>query len=219
MTITALSIVTAMYKRCNRLSPGETLNADDFAFGFDALNEFVDELSANAQFLYKTTITSAAQTGNITLAAGSWAAIPAGTPIVSMAANGIPLDPITTSQYNALYDPTVTGEPRVFDHDGMATVRLYPVPTGQTIRIETRSGVAAFADSETEYTVPPGYQSGLIASGAVRIAPNILGKIPPDLLRREMRAWHFLKNPDPAVIDTIGYSQRHHNRDVLYGWF
>jgi hypothetical protein len=41
---TALSIVVDAFERCNRLSPGETLSADDSALGFRRLNALADEL-------------------------------------------------------------------------------------------------------------------------------------------------------------------------------
>ena len=74
----AIDIITDAYERCNRLSPGETLSADDAAFGLRRLNLLIDELSAQPLFLFKDTLTSAAQTGNITLGVGAWAAIAAG---------------------------------------------------------------------------------------------------------------------------------------------
>lgn len=39
----ALDIIIDAYERCNRLSPGETLSADDAAFGFRRLGLLVDE--------------------------------------------------------------------------------------------------------------------------------------------------------------------------------
>lgn len=51
----ALDIIIDAYERCNRLSPGETLSADDAAFGLRRLNLLVDELSAHPLFLFKDT--------------------------------------------------------------------------------------------------------------------------------------------------------------------
>ena len=67
----ALAIIIDAYERCNRLSPGETLGADDAAFGFRRLNLLVDEMSASNTFLFKSVLTSAAQAGAITLGAGA----------------------------------------------------------------------------------------------------------------------------------------------------
>lgn len=207
MTITALSVIQDAYERCNRLSPGEALSADDAAFGLRRLNALVDELSARSQFLYKNVQTSAAQTGNITLGAGSWAAINPGDEIISVAADNFPLRPITMQQYNELYVPTTTGTPNVWAQDGLSTVYLYPSPTGQSIRILTRTGVASFADQTTAYTVPAGYSSALGAALAVRIAPTLLGKLPPELVRAEKAAMGAIDGYQPAILDVTSYSR------------
>lgn len=104
----ALDIIIDAYERCNRLSPGETLSADDAAFGLRRLNLLVDELSAHPLFLFKDTLTSVAQTGNITLGAGAWSAIAAGTEIIGAACDSLPMLPITVQQYNEQYRPAVT---------------------------------------------------------------------------------------------------------------
>ena len=116
----ALDIITDAYERCNRLSPGEVLSADDAAFGFRRLTMLVDELSAQSLYLYKDTLTSAAQTWYITLGSGSWAAISPGEDIVGAACDSLPIDPITMQQYNEQYRPHTTGTPSVYAHDGSA---------------------------------------------------------------------------------------------------
>ena len=148
MTITAIAIIEDAYQRCNRLSPGETLNADDAAFGFLRLNLLVDKLSATNQFLFKNVITSAAQSGPITLGVGSWAAIDPGDNIVSMVTTSIaggtsfvPMSPLTMQQYNTLPTPTDSGAPCYYAQDGLNTVFLHPVATGQTLKIQTLAGV------------------------------------------------------------------------------
>jgi len=204
---TALSIINNAYKRCNRLSPGETLGPDEAAFAFDELNLIVDELSAEQQFLHKDVLTSAAQSTNITLGTGSWAAVAPGTVIISATADNLWLAPITMTQYNELYAPTTTGIPNVWAQDGLSTVYLYPVPTGQTIKLQTRVGVAAFADQTTDYTLALGYKSALGALLAVQLAPTVLGRIPPELIRAETKANLSIKRYDPKIIDVNGYSQ------------
>jgi len=199
---TALDVIVDAFERCNRLSPGETLDADDSARGFRRLNLLVDEMGAKAGMLFRELLTSAAQTGHITLGAGAWAAIPAGDQIVSAAVDGVPMEPLTMAQYNGLRDQAATGITRFYIPDGLATVFLYPVPTGQTIRLQTRAGVQAFADlNTTTYTAPPGVQSALGAALAVRIAPTVLGGVPDHLLRSEARCMAAIDKPEPAVVD------------------
>lgn len=203
----ATEIITDAFERLNRLSPGETLNADDLAFGLRRLNLLVDEWSAKAPFLYKSVLTSAAQTGHITLGAGDWAAIPVGSQIVSMSVDGLPINPLSMQRYNGLYEPTTTGAPDVYAHDGYATVYLYPVATGQTIQIQTRVGASIFADATTDYTVPQGYENALGAALAVRCAPAILGRLPIELVRDEKSATVSLIGYMPAILDVTGYTR------------
>lgn len=197
----ALDIIIDAYERCNRLSPGETLSADDAAFGLRRLNLLVDELSAQPLFLFKDTLTSAAQTGNIMLGSGAWSAIAAGTEIISAACDSLPMLPITVQQYNEQYRPAVTGSPALYAHDGFAAVFLWPEPAGQVITLQTRSTVSEFADQITDYTLPDGWANALGAALAVRIAPNILGQLPQSLVRAEEKALGAVDKYEPAIID------------------
>jgi hypothetical protein len=220
MQITALEIIVDGYERCNRLSPGETLSADDAAFGLRKLNLLVDEMSANNSFLYLNTLTSNPQTGPIILGVGPWAALSPGDTIFSMTANNMPMAPISMAQYNMLYVPSTQGLPYVWAADGLSTIYLWPVPAGQTIKIQTRSGVQAFADYSTVYTVPDGYKNLLGASLAVRIAPAVIGKVPPELLRAEKVAAGGPDNYEPAILNVpsfTGYNDRGYSAPRLFG--
>lgn len=204
----ALEIITDAYERCNRLSPGEALNADDIDFGFRRLNLIVDALSADTKFLYKDVITTATQTGHIALGAGTFAAIAPGTEIVDIVAAGLPLGPITMQQYNAINDATVAGTPYLYAHDGMATVFLYPVPSSVAIKVHTRQGVAEFADiNTTDYSMPPGYKSALgaiLADGP--FARNIMGAVPPQIASEAQIAMRKIDRYVPAIVDAHSYA-------------
>lgn len=213
----AIEAITSALGRLNVLSPGEAASADDAAYGFDQVNELVDEMSAQNQFLFQELKTSAVQTGHITLGAGAWAAIPVGAQIVALACNALPLPPMDMAQYLTLAEPATVGAPQAYVHDGAATVYLYPVPAGQTIAIETRQGVQAFADQTTDYTVPPGYRAWLVAALAVRLAPSFVGKAPEDLRESERRLRAAVRSADPAILDAGGY-HRAQLGNILAGW-
>lgn len=201
---TALSIITDAYERLNRLSPGEALSADDAAFGFRRLNLLVDEVSASNAFLYLSQLVSASQAGHITLGAGAWAAIAPGDLIVSATADNIAMSPITMQQFNELYQPTATGRPAVWAQDGGTTIYLWPVPTGQTIKLQTRETISQFADLTTDYALPAGWAAALGAALAVRIAPPLLGRLPPELVRAETEAMGNVRHYGPAIINIDG---------------
>jgi len=214
----ALDIITDAFERLNRLSAGETLNADDSAKGFRRLNLLVDEWSAKRQFLYKSVLTSAAQTGNITLAAGSWATIPVGTEILGVTVDEEPISKLTMLQYSGLYDPTQTGSPVAWAQDGLSTVYLYPVASGQTVQLLTAVTATAFADLTTTYTAPPGYENGLGAALAVRLAPSVLGKLPIELVRAEKAACMGIMGWEPAIVDYGSYQTAAPTGNILNGW-
>ncbi len=201
---TAISIIRDAYERLNRLSPGETLSAEDADFGLRRLNLLVDELSASTAYLYLSQLVSAPQTGHITLGVGAWAAIAPGDVVVSATADNIAMSPITMQQFNELYSPTSQGRPAVWAQDGAATVYLWPVPAGQTIKLQTRETISEFADQFTDYALPVGWAAALGASLAVRMAPSLLGRLPPELIRAEKVALENLRHYEPAVVNVDG---------------
>lgn len=214
---TAVQIVTDAMRALNRLSPGETLAADDLVAGFDRLNLIVDTLSASKAFLYKTVITSAAQTGNITLAAGSWAAIPVGTRLVSVSVDGEEIPRITPKQYAAEYDTTTSGSPTRWTQDGHAAVQFVPVPNGQTVKVAHAVSVSAFADTTTDYTMPPGFKAYLAAATAVKMAPVYNPKMLVALLREEKAAAKAVAWVEPAIAGTLTYQMPRERSRILAG--
>lgn len=211
-------IITDAYERLNRLSPGETITADDLAFGLRRLNSLVDEMSASRPFLYLDTLTSVAQTGHITLGTGPWSAIPVATKIISMTSDGVPMTRITMEQYNSIYSPTTTGAPQMWAFDGVATVKLYQVATGQTLTAQTQSGVASFADTTTEYTAGSGYKNALAAGTAVRCAPALIGSVPQELLLAQKKAFGTIGTYEPKILDVFGYKRPTVRSNILTGW-
>jgi hypothetical protein len=209
MTVRALDIIQSAFERSNRLSPGETLNADDAAFGFRRLNELADELAPQNLYLYRDIFTSAAVTGaTITLGVGAWSAIAPGEAIVSAEASAYPMDPITPAQYGAIYDNTIAGIPRVYCPDGLSTVFLYPVPTNVIVKLHTRTGVQTFADQTTPYTLPQGWMAALSAALAVRMAPTLLGSVPDYLARAEAKCMGAVDVSAPKILDVRTYTRR-----------
>ncbi len=205
MTVTAGDILQDAMERVNRLSPGETINGDDAARYLRRLNVIVDELSAKDQFLYKNVLTSSAQTGHVTLGAAPWTAIAPGDRIVSASVDGLAIHPLTMQQYNGLQSPADTGSPTYYAQDGLSTVYLYPVPTGQTLQLQTLTGVAEFADLTTAYTVPDGYRAALGARLAVRITPP--ARVTPQMLREETQALAGITRYQPAILNMAGSSR------------
>lgn len=202
----ALSIIQDAYERLNRLSPGETLSADDAAFGFRRLNLLMDEMSAVNAFMFRNVLTSSAQTGNVTLGAGAWAGINPGDDIISATANNLTIAPVSMKQYNEIYQPNISGLPSVWAQDGFSTVYLWPVPAGHVIKLQTRLAASKFADLTTDYVMPDGYESALGAGVAVRIAPSVIGKLPPQLVDAERKLMSAINKYEPAILNVDGFT-------------
>lgn len=197
---TANTIITgALTFHLNRLSPGETLDADLGNVCLAALNDIVDEINGGRSMLFRTDLT----TGTI---GGTWSTITPGTKIDGATYNDgdsdIKIDPITMAQYHAIADKTESGMPQVFAYDGYGTIYFYPSTNGTSITLRTFETVASFADLSTDYGMPEGYRSGLSAMLAEKLAPSTIGGITRDISRASFAARLRLKtqNVNPAII-------------------
>jgi hypothetical protein len=217
---TARTIISLALEAMNRLSPGEVLDADLAAVCMRRLNAIADDWSAGRDMTPQDVIASGAVTGtSLTLGAAPFAAIPAGEQVISAQADGFPMAPITMQQYNDIPVKTEGSRPEVYAWDGLATVYLYPAASGNTINLLTRAPFSSFADLDTEYTLPAGYQGAFAASLAVAMAPALLGGVPPGLQQAENRALFTVRNANvrPAIVSATPLSPRACG-NILNGW-
>lgn len=204
----ATVLINDAYRACNRLFPGEILSGEDIDRGFDELGLVVDRLEADTQFLFKNVMTSAVQTGDITLGSGSWAAIAPGDNIVNVFESDVLLDFATPAVFTQYLETPQSGVPVVWTYDGFSVVSLYPSASGQTIKIETQQGVSQFADLETEYTLKKGYRSLLSVRLALRLHP-IIAKLTAleiqNLEKEEIKCALLVGGFKPAMLDALAY--------------
>ena len=208
---TARNILTLALESMNRLSPGEAIDADLAASCLRRLNSIADDMGAGRQMLFRDLFTSSAVTGQtLTIGAGGFAALQPGDEVIQAVADGFELSPITMQQYNAILVKTSTGRPGSFAFDGLATVYLYPAAAGQTITLLTRANYAVFADLDTVYMMPSGYENAFATCLAVAMAPALLGKVSADLVRAKKEAMFNVANNAvrPAILNANPYSQR-----------
>lgn len=204
----------------NRLSPGESADADTLAVCLRALNSIVDEWNGAKSFLFREILTASGSSISAASAAlgTAWSSLSPGDEILgaTYADSGQDnlLSPLTMEQYQAIPDKTQTGEPEYFAHDGLATVYFYPVPTGHTITLRTKQVVSDFADLTTDYSMPKGYKSALSALLAKKLAPVMGGvtvAIERDASAARLRLMAQAANP--AILD-VGAGRR---RSILQG--
>ena len=203
---TARSIIEgALSFRLNRLSPGETLDADTGAVCLVALNELADAMNGGGSFLFREILTA----GTVTSATGTigttWALAP-GVQILSATYNDgssdLELPKITMAQYAVIADKTMAGDPDRFAPDGYATVYFYPVPTSLVVTLRTKQYFSDFAQLDTDYGMPSGYKAHLSALLAEMLAPSLIGSIPPPVARAASlaRAALMAQNMNPAIL-------------------
>lgn len=218
---TARTILTLALESMNKLSPGETLDADVAAVLLRRLNSIADDWSTGRDMMPQDQIVSGAVTGpTLTLAAGAFAAIGLGDEIIQVQADGYPMEPITMQQYNNIFLKTQPGRPQVWVWDGSATIYLYPAAVGNTINILSRVAFTQFADLDTNYALPSGYQGAFAATLAVATAPALIGKVTPDLLAAERRAMFNIANNTvrPAINSANPMARRNFGGNILQGW-
>lgn len=202
---TARLIITLALEGMNKLSPGEAIDADLGAACLRRLNAIADDWSAGRAMMPQDVIVSGAVTGtSITLGAGLFIDIAPGDEIMAAQADNWSMAPITMAQYSSTLNRTSTGRPQCFAPDGLSTVYLYPASAGNIISLLVRKNFTQFADFDTDYLMPAGYQGAFAASLAVAMAPALLGGVPPALYAAEKRARYAVERSTvrPAIISS-----------------
>ena len=219
MTTARAIITSALTTRLNRLSPGESLDADLAAACLSALNDIADECSGSATVLWREALHSATITGTTGTLGTDWANIDPGQQILGAthSTNYTTIQPLTMAQYHhGVTDKTTSGgNPQFYAHDGQATVYFSPGCNGDLITLRVREPVSEFADLDTSYTVPPGYRAGLADMLAERMAPSIVGSVPAEVLRfaRSARRRLAAQATSPAIVAGGGAVG-----NILTGW-
>lgn len=210
MTTARTIISGALRFGLNRLSPGETLDADTADVCLEALNSIVDEINGHKAMLWREVLTA----GTVTAATGTlgttWATLAPGAQILgatySDGTQDIVIQPLTMQQYHEqVAIKTLAGQDiHYYAHDGAATVYFYPVPTSRSVTLRTMAAASAFADLDTDYTMPAGYRAAFEALLAERMAPTMVGDVPATVARRARAArMALLGFAKPAIIEHV----------------
>ena len=205
---TARQIISGTLRfHLNRLSPGETLDADLADVCLEALNSIADEMNGDETMLWRQVLTAGTVSGTTGTLGSTWATLSPGDQILgasySDGGQDIPLCELTLAQYQALPVKTTGGQPQYWSHDGQATVYFYPAPTGVSVTLRTGSPVSDFADLDTDYVMPRGRMAAFQALLAERLAPSMIGDVTPAIARASKKARLTLKaGAKPAIISS-----------------
>lgn len=203
----------------NRLSPGEQEDADLFNACLDGLNSIVDAMNGSKTMLWRETLVAgSALTGMSGTLGGTWASVAPGSQVLgasySDGAQDVGISQITVEQYHAIPQKSQAGDPQYFAPDGGALIYFWPAPVARVITLRTMSAASDFADLDTDYVMPAGYKSALQDMLADKMAPSLLGAVPPDVARSARAAkTRLMQGAKPAII---GQSTPGHN--ILSGW-
>lgn len=219
---TARQIITgALTFHLNRLSPGETLDADLAEVCRSALNDIADEWSGASTFLWRETTYAATVTGITGTLGVTWASISPGQELQGATYNNgagdFPLEELTMQQYHeqVRIKSLSGGLPRFWAYDGESTVYFYPACTGQTITFRVRQSMSDFVDLDTVYTMPQGYRSALSAVLAEKVGPSVVGGIPASVTKAANAARESISAQaiNPAIIGGAAPAG-----NILTGW-
>lgn len=211
---TAREVITdALTFGLNRLSPGETLDADVGAVCLSALNNIADRMTGSGGMLFREVLTeSTALTAATAMIGVQWATLVPGVNIlgatVKLAGQTLEyaIAVVTMEQYQGISIKTIASIPDRIAYDGISSVYIYPVPNGEKITLRTHQPAASFIDLDTVYVMPPGCRSAIADMLAEKMAPSLLGAITPAVAAAAASARMRLEaaNIMPAIIDAGG---------------
>lgn len=221
MTKARTIIRNALTFGLNRLSPGEQEDADLFGRCLDALGSIVDEINGGKSLLWREVFTQSSPISGVSAQLGvAWPTLASGDEILSAtvqysAGQDIPMSPITMEQYELIPVKTTASLPQVYAHDGAATVFFYPAASGQTVTLRTKQAAQNFADLDTDYVMPAGYQSAYEALLAEKMAPTLNSNLVALTSTKAASARRRIIGQviEPAILDA-----RRPVGNILTGW-
>jgi hypothetical protein len=219
MTTARQIIDASMSLGLNKLSPGETLSADDAVRALGALNLVVDEINGGKHLLWREGLVTGTVTGTGTLGT-TWATIAPGAQILGATYDEGDGDQviaqITMQQWHeAIVIKSTGGVPQVFAYDGASTLFFYPAPVAIPVSLRYRFAAPDFADLDTDYVLPAGWKSALTDMLTERLALLFLGGVSPKIAADSARAKNRLigQSLRPGIIDGGSGSG-----NILNGW-
>ena len=208
-TVSARDVIrAALTFHLNRLSPGETEDANLFNVCLHALSHVADEINGGKGWLFKDILTAGTVTGAFGTIGTTWAGLAHGDNIMTAThgASAYPLDRLTMQQYALVPDKVTQGTPIAWAFDGYGKVYFYPACASVLVTLHTKEPVGEFADLDTGYYMPRGFRSALSALLAEKLAPTMLGGVTPAIRSAASAARQRLaaQSVEPAIVDTCG---------------
>ncbi len=170
MSITARTLVEDALQDCGVLDPIETMSAEQADHGLRSLNRIIDGWRARRLYVYTITDVAASFSG-ASATVGSGLTVNTDAPVrfepgcyyVKDGAT-YPLSLLDAQGYASIQGKADQGDPVAIYYDRAipGNVYVWPVPTtSRTYHFLVMRKLSAFADLDTTYSLPDGYQDAL----------------------------------------------------------
>ena len=168
---TARTLIGDALQDIGVVDPNETMSAEQADHGLRTLNRIVDAWRAARLYVYTITDVSASFSG-ASATVGSGLTVNTAAPVrfepgcyYVKSGDSYPLPEMTYAQYAAVQNKSESGDyPQGYYYDKAIPGRVYvwPVPAVSTeYHFQVRAKISAFANLDTDYSLPDGYQDAL----------------------------------------------------------
>jgi hypothetical protein len=224
---TALAIVNRGAEIIGYKDPDEALNGNDASNFLGVLNAMVDAWALEKLYVYAASEIVQPVSGNpITIGPGAQinTARPIRIPTGGFFRNGsvdYGFQMITREQYEAwLVKSIATPWPRYAYYEAtMPTASLFFYPmlsSSGELHLPIEQRITQFADLNTVYTLPPGYQNALQYSLAEELTPGRRAAN-PDVIRLAAKYRRAIESYTPGILTIPGLGTRTQD-NILTGW-
>lgn len=181
---TVRELVTDAFLEAGILAQGESVSAEDGAFGLRKLNRLLDSWSADGLLVFKTVQESLSiSASGVTIGVGSTLNTQAPIQIVNagIVVNGVesPVDVIGPKEYAEIQSKSQTGRPSKLYHEGRGEGSLlyfWPVPDQTyTLKLFSQKKIVSFTSLNDTVSLPPGYERLIVSNLAVDLCGQAYG--------------------------------------------
>lgn len=228
---TAANIIDRSLQNLGQLESGATATVVEYADGLIALNAMLGSWNNEKLMCFALREESLTFTAAVSRTLGPTGNLVTARPVEIVQAwvvdsnTSIPVQILTDEEYGAIPDKTATGtypfkaNYKAAMPDG--TIYFYPVPTASgTMKLLTRTPLAAFALIADTVTLPPGWDDALAFNLSVRWAPQFPGSLTQEVkqLARETKAAIKRMNTQPVkAYSGLASLLGHQRSNILTG--
>lgn len=180
---TARDLIKDALRKIQVLGKGQSLDSDEANDALRALNQMLASWSAEGSLVFAETRETFNLGSTISYTIGSGGDFDTTRPVFIKSAyttrSGIdyPINQIDVNAYDRIpiKDLAGGGEPEYLYYDAaypLATIYLYPRPTGGTITLTSVKQLTQFTSLNTIFNFPPEYEEALVYNLAIRLAPE-----------------------------------------------